>query len=52
MSIHFGASSWRAVIADELVARARQTNADVTFVEDAARLAAYGGVGAKLRFRF
>src|SRR5215475_14229603 len=40
-----------AVIADELVARARQTNADVTFIEDAARLAAYGGVGAKLRFR-
>ena len=40
-----------AVIADELVARARQTNADVTFIEDAARLAACGGVGAKLRFR-
>jgi peptide subunit release factor 1 (eRF1) len=40
-----------AVIADELVARARQTNADVTFIEGAARLAAYGGVGAKLRFR-
>jgi peptide chain release factor subunit 1 len=40
-----------AVIADELVARARQTNADVTFIEDATRLAAYGGVGAKLRFR-
>lgn len=40
-----------AVIADELVARARQTDADVTFIEDAARLAAHGGVGAKLRFR-
>lgn len=40
-----------AVIADELVARARQTNADVTFIEDAATLAAYGGVGANLRFR-
>jgi peptide chain release factor subunit 1 len=40
-----------AVIADELVARARQTNADVTFIEGAARLAAHGGVGAKLRFR-
>ncbi|HEY7180599.1 MAG TPA: Vms1/Ankzf1 family peptidyl-tRNA hydrolase [Blastocatellia bacterium] len=39
-----------AVIADELVARARQTNADVTFIEDAARLAACGGVGAKLRY--
>lgn len=41
-----------AAIADELVARARQTNADVTFIEDAARLAERGGVGAKLRFRF
>ncbi len=40
-----------AAIADELVARARQTDADVTFIEDAARLAEYGGVGAKLRFR-
>jgi len=40
-----------AVIADELVARACQTDADVTFVEDAARLAEHGGVGAKLRFR-
>lgn len=39
------------VIADELVSRARQTNADVTFIEDAARLSAYGGVGATLRFR-
>jgi peptide chain release factor subunit 1 len=39
------------VIADELVSRARQTNADVTFIEDAVRLSAYGGVGAKLRFR-
>jgi len=40
-----------AVIADELVSRARQTNADVTFIEDAVRLAPCGGVGAKLRFR-
>jgi peptide chain release factor subunit 1 len=40
-----------AVIADELVARARQTDAGVTFIEDAARLAAHGGVCAKLRFR-
>jgi peptide chain release factor subunit 1 len=40
-----------AMIADELVARARQTNADVRFIEDAARLAAHGGVGARLRFR-
>jgi peptide chain release factor subunit 1 len=40
-----------AAIADELVARACQTDAVVTFIEDAARLAAHGGVGAKLRFR-
>jgi len=40
-----------AVIADELVARACQTDAEVTFIEDAAKLAAHGGVGAKLRFR-
>ena len=40
-----------AVIADELVARACQTDAVVTFIEDAARLTAHGGVGAKLRFR-
>jgi peptide chain release factor subunit 1 len=39
------------VIADELVARACQTDAEVTFIEDAARLAAHGGVCAKLRFR-
>jgi peptide subunit release factor 1 (eRF1) len=41
-----------AAIADELVARARQTDAGVIFIEDAARLAACGGAGAKLRFRF
>lgn len=40
-----------AAIADELVARARQTGAQVTFIEDAVRLAECGGVGAKLRFR-
>ncbi|HKQ75923.1 MAG TPA: Vms1/Ankzf1 family peptidyl-tRNA hydrolase [Blastocatellia bacterium] len=40
-----------AVIADELVARACQTDAEVRFIEGAARLAAHGGVGAKLRFR-
>ena len=40
-----------AAIADEVVARARQTSAEVTFIEDAARLAAHGGVGAKLRYR-
>jgi peptide chain release factor subunit 1 len=40
-----------AVIADQLVTRARQTAAEVTFIEDAKRLAGRGGVGAKLRYR-
>jgi peptide subunit release factor 1 (eRF1) len=40
-----------AVIADELIARARQTHAEVRFIEDTARLAAHGGVGARLRYR-
>ncbi len=40
-----------AMIADELVARARQTDAKITFIEDASRLAERGGVGAKLRYR-
>ncbi len=38
-------------IADELVARARQTGTHVSFIEDATRLAEHGGVGAKLRYR-
>lgn len=37
--------------ADELVAKARQTSAKVRFIEDAALLAAVGGVGAFLRFK-
>lgn len=40
-----------AAVADALVAKARQTGAHVTFVEDAALLAEAGGVGALLRFR-
>jgi peptide chain release factor subunit 1 len=40
-----------AATADALVAKARQTGAGVTFVEDAALLAEAGGVGALLRFR-
>jgi len=40
-----------AAIADALVAKARQTGARVTFIEDAALLAEAGGVGALLRFR-
>jgi len=40
-----------AEVADELVARARQTDAHVTFIEDPALLADAGGVGGLLRFR-
>ena len=40
-----------AAIADALVAKARQTGARVTFIEDAGLLAEGGGVGALLRFR-
>ncbi|HVF50672.1 MAG TPA: Vms1/Ankzf1 family peptidyl-tRNA hydrolase [Pyrinomonadaceae bacterium] len=39
------------VMADELVTRAQQTAATVTFVEDPALLAEVGGVGALLRYR-
>lgn len=38
------------LLADELVRRTRQTSARVTFIEDTALLAPYGGVAAKLRF--
>jgi stalled ribosome rescue protein Dom34 len=40
-----------AAEADELVVKARQTDARVTFVEDPSLLAEAGGVGALLRFR-
>jgi peptide chain release factor subunit 1 len=40
-----------AAVADELVAKARQTDARVTFIEEAALLAEAGGVGAILRYR-
>jgi peptide subunit release factor 1 (eRF1) len=36
---------------DDLVTKARQTGATVTFIEDAALLASVGGVGAFLRWR-
>ena len=39
------------VVADDLVTRARQTSARITFVEDATLLAEVGGVGAFLRYR-
>ena len=38
-------------LADELVTRARNTGADVTFIEDASLLQPHGGVAALLRFR-
>lgn len=38
-------------LADELVTRAHQTSASITFIEDASLLAPYGGVAASLRFR-
>ncbi len=38
-------------LADELVTKARQTSARVTFIEDATLLAPYRGVAALLRFR-
>jgi peptide chain release factor subunit 1 len=41
----------QVVLADELVTRARQTDAKVTFIEDDSLLAGVGGVGALLRFR-
>ena len=38
-------------IADELIAKAKQTSARIKFIEDSALLAPYGGVAAQLRFR-
>jgi peptide chain release factor subunit 1 len=38
-------------LADELVTRAKQTGARVTFIEDSALLEEFGGVAALLRFR-
>jgi peptide chain release factor subunit 1 len=38
-------------LADELVTKAKQTSARITFVEDPALLSDYGGVAALLRFR-
>jgi peptide chain release factor subunit 1 len=45
------ASSETVRLADELVAKATQTSARITFVQDPDLLAAYGGVAALLRFR-
>ena len=38
-------------LADELIAKAKQTSARVTFIEDSELLSEYGGVAALLRFR-
>jgi len=38
-------------LADELVAKARQTSATIRFVEEASLVASIGGVGAHLRFK-
>jgi peptide subunit release factor 1 (eRF1) len=38
-------------LADELIAKAKQTGARITFIEDADLLSGYGGVAALLRFR-
>jgi peptide chain release factor subunit 1 len=39
------------IVADDLVTRARQTSARITFIEDPALLAEVGGCGAILRYR-
>jgi peptide chain release factor subunit 1 len=39
------------IVAGDLVTRAQQTSARVTFIEDPALLAEFGGVGAILRYR-
>ncbi len=38
-------------VSDELVTRATQTGAGVTFIEDAALLADIEGIGATLRYK-
>jgi hypothetical protein len=38
-------------LADELITRATQTSAAITFIEDEGLLAPYGGVAGLLRFR-
>jgi peptide subunit release factor 1 (eRF1) len=39
------------IVAADLVARARQTSARITFIEDVSLLEEYGGCGAFLRYR-
>jgi peptide chain release factor subunit 1 len=45
-----GVDERKVTLADELVTRARQTAANVRFIEDPALLKDFGGVGALLRF--
>lgn len=40
-----------AILADQLVTRARRTGAHMRFIEDASLLAGVGGVGARLRYQ-
>lgn len=46
-----GGGTVPVLLPDELVTRARQTGAKVTFIEDPTLLANVGGVGAMLRFK-
>jgi peptide subunit release factor 1 (eRF1) len=46
-----GVDAETARLADELVTKAQQTGARITFIEDRSLLADVGGVGALLRFR-
>lgn len=46
-----GDSTLKVKVTDELVTRARQTGANITFIEDGALLADVGGVGATLRYQ-
>lgn len=39
------------MVADELVTRARQTGANISFIEEASLLADVGGIGAMLRYQ-
>lgn len=46
-----GAAPEAVRLSDELITKARQTGARITFIEDPALLNAFGGVAALLRFR-
>jgi peptide subunit release factor 1 (eRF1) len=46
-----GAEGHIVQLADELVTKARQTSARITFIEDRSLLKDWGGVAALLRFR-